>query len=98
MIEGLNFDISSAEMKVILKKSGEHHAARVLFYRDKLVGFDSPHASNSTDPASDMRRSLDHHKNEVIKFRFLLEHVIPNETYRLTEAGLRSIGVIPNRY
>jgi len=97
MIEGVKIDVSSAELEQHLRERVAHHGERTEFYRGQVDalregGVGQQAATN--DPISSLEQSAKHHADRAAFFRFLADHVVPKQTYRLSEQDLTRIEVI----
>jgi hypothetical protein len=104
MITGLHVDVPSAELKILLQKRLEHHQSKVRLYQEQVEkmqqvnaalqqeaeGF---HKGSTRSPEESLRESILKHENHAIYYRFMAEHVIPDETYRLNEQDLMRLGI-----
>lgn len=110
MIEGLHVDVPSAELKELLIKRLHHHESRISFYTKQLAEIEKvddalraeaqqySKVSNASGPVDSIRTSIQRHKDQCIYYRFVSEHLVPGETYRLEESDLRRLGFSPDRY
>ncbi|MHC4748337.1 MAG: hypothetical protein ACYTFW_00545 [Planctomycetota bacterium] len=97
MIEGLHLDIKSSELNKILVKRIKYHEAKVEYYRKKVnegieeqLDLDEEVSGN---PLPGYKRKVKEHKDKVGFFRFISDHLIPDETYRLTMRDLSTLEV-----
>lgn len=106
MIEGIKIDVPTVELRDHLRFRADHHATRQQFYlnraNDLTQGIadmdlgdeaDAMAFSNSGrgDPRESMRQAARQHGDRLAFFRFLADHLVPDETYRLTEGDLLKI-------
>lgn len=108
MIEGIQFDISSVELAAHLKTRVEHHQKRADWYGSKETSlaegeFDEESrnkmsTTNSSNPVEQMRAGRKRHVAKVSLFRFMAEHVVRNETYRLSESDLQRLELTLSEY
>mgnify|MGYP001592540184 CR=1 FL=1 len=102
MIQGLHFDITSHELGSLLDARVEHHLERSTFYqrqaRELRDGMAESAAFTGGDPIRSLSESQAKHEEAVATLGFLRDHLVPNETYRLTKAELTEIGLLPDRY
>jgi hypothetical protein len=87
MIEGLKFDISSAELKELLDFKWKSHATKAEQYRTQIANLqDAQEAGTfSNDPTFQLKGSLKAHEKNATYFKLLADKVVPDETYRLAE-------------
>ncbi len=89
MIEGLKIDVTSEEMKKLLKDRASYHGEKAEEYGNQLKLLeDEPSLDMSMDPRRAMREKVHHHQQKWVFFNFLDAHVIPDEIYRLSETDL----------
>jgi len=94
MIEGLKIDLSSDELMKHLAKRADHHKERATWYQSRAKELNAaiPAETNVTgDPVQNLRQHAETHKRRHTFFRLLADHIIPNETYRLTEGDLANL-------
>lgn len=95
MIEGLRIDVSSEEMKKILKDRVSYHSEKAEMYGSQVKALEGePTVDMTADPKKALRDRLRHHQRKWEFFNFLAEHVIPNETYRLSEIDLTRLEIL----
>lgn len=91
MIEGLQVEMSSEYLVKHLNTRGKYHKDRSSWYAGQVRNLSSgglmPEAV-SVDPINAMERKKKEHKDKAGYFYLLAEHIIPNETYRLTDTDL----------
>lgn len=95
MIQGLHFDVQSEELKDIISRQITKHVAKAKEYAgqlERLSGLET--SGGSMDPKKDLEGHRTHHENSVKTLTFLRDHVVPNETYRLSESDLATIGLV----
>lgn len=91
MINGLQFDFSSAELVEHFAAREVHHVEKVRFYRgqaDSLSAGREESSGVTNDPVASLRNSLRQHARQADYFHLLAAHIIPGETYRLNESDL----------
>src|SRR5262245_7646606 len=105
MIEGLHVDVTSDELKKLLVGRLKYHEEKIALYtqqREKLVEAEKLLAeeaaqmskfSGSRTPLDSVEESLKQHRRQVIYYKFMAEHVVLNETYRLHENDLSRLGI-----
>lgn len=107
MIEGIKIDIASAELREHLLSRATHHGERADFYTNqvnnlsaglKSMGLEGEAEagaySNSItggDPRQTLSRNADNHRNQQTYFKFLSDHIVYNETYRIDESEFRKL-------
>lgn len=108
-IEGVQLSISSGELKDLLMTRVDYHAGRATFFSKKaeelapeLEAADDEaeeigkymSGGRGNDPAAQLAQKAKHHRNRATVLKFMAEHLVPNETYILTESDLQRIEVI----
>jgi len=110
MIEGLQIDLKSAELKDMLAGRLKYHEDKLANYKGQLAKLEEMDAvlgeeerrigkmSSSGDPKQGMRDGIRKHSDQIIYYTFMVAHVVPNETYRLKEDDLRRLGLTREYY
>lgn len=89
MIEGVKIDIPSDELKSHLTGRVEYHKGKERFYRNQAQVLKDGGAGTiamSNDPVSSLQGSQRQHSQQAAFFQFMAEHIVPDETYRLSES------------
>jgi hypothetical protein len=79
-IQGLKLQMASDELVTTLNSRIEYHGK-----------FSNSRVGSAVDNLAQQR---DHHQDRVTLFKFMVAHVIPNETFVLDENDLRKLEVI----
>lgn len=91
MIEGLRIEIKSAELATHLQMRATYHLERAKWYSGQVEALRSgglrPEAVTN-DPLSSLERSMKEHQERAAFFLFMADHLVPDETYRLTESDI----------
>jgi hypothetical protein len=87
VIEGLRVDLTSEELTTHLHLRGVKHAEKAAEYEKQVVAVSElqPASGASNDPVQSLRMSAQQHRAKAALFDFLAKHIVPNETYRLSE-------------
>lgn len=100
MIDGLKIHVSSEEIRGHLEKRAGYHRDKASFYakqasqlREGGVGT----TGHSNDPVGSLQSSQRSHEEKSAFFAFMAEHVIPNDTYQLSENDLTRLEFV-SRY
>lgn len=110
-IEGLKLQMTSAELKELMGKRIEYHSSRTEWLEKKIKELEpdvqkfendavqsGKFAGNRVDGAlGNFKQQFTHHQNRATLFKFMVEHLIPNETYVLTENDLTKLEVLSGR-
>ena len=78
-------------------KRAEHHEERSRFYANQVESLrkgGARFANVTNDPISSLEGSAASHTRKASYFRFMAEHVIPDETYRLEESDLAKLELV----
>ena len=100
MIEGLKIDVPSDELIEHLKERADYHTEKSKFYTGQVEalrqgGVGASPVSN--DPVTSLESSAKSHQDRAAFFNFLDEHVVLDETYRLSEQDLTRLEIV-SRY
>ena len=109
MINGLNFDIDTKELEEILNTKIQQFSAKASLYQEQaeqqeeltrrqasIDDSDLPKFSN--DQSTNLRSKANEQLQKVKEFTFLRDHLIKNETYRLTRDDLNYLGIVHRRF
>lgn len=101
MIEGLKIQIDSDELEAHLNMRVEYHEKKMTFYDEQVRslragGVAAGHQSN--DPVHSLEGSAKQHRDRASFFRFMADHLIPNETYQLDESDLGRLEIASRYY
>lgn len=104
MIEGFHVDLTSKEINNHIHKMIEYHVGEAAVWeerfgkeREREAAFreQDPNFSRNFMPAAigvdDPESRIKAHRERVSYLTFLRDHLIPNETFRLTESDLTSL-------
>lgn len=109
MITGIKLQLSSTELSELAMSRVEYHGKKAEFFQSKakeiapaIEEFDEEaqqggkymSGRNNDDPAQSLLSKAAHHRNRATYFKFLSQHVVPNETYILDENDLKRIEVL----
>jgi hypothetical protein len=84
MINGLQVDVKSVELKGIIKSRIEYHTDKAQTYEKQAGKLKEGKARE--------------HKDKAIHFQFLLDHVILDDVYRLGPSDLQLLGIASRGY
>lgn len=109
MITGLHVDVKSEELKSLLEARLKYHSERIEFYESqlkKMKEVDAAMASEAAEfskvsnrsPVESMEQAIKKHRDQTVYYKFMAEHVVANEIYRLAESDLMRLGISPNLY
>lgn len=108
MIDGLKLQISSDELKALSMSRADYHSKKSQWFEGKAKEL-GPELGEMNDRAPDIQKyssnnragvleeletKARHHKDRSTYFRFMAEHVVPNETYSLAKEDLSQLEVI----
>ena len=102
MISGLQVDVQSDELKKIIQSRIDYHTERAALYgskadeiRKSLEGVEEKtigKVSNGS-PTQNLEEKAREHTDKLVHFKFMLDHVIVNDVYRLTQTDLQLLGI-----
>lgn len=104
MITGLHFDVTTDELREHCNKMLAHHEEKVAFYETKLVGVNdlmenfNQGGSMNQDPRKTFQDKVREHREKISSFTFIRDHLIANETYRMTGNELKSLDIITSYF
>ena len=109
MINGLYIDVTSEELKTMLLGRLKYHQEKVVLYKEqvetmlkvdeKLKGDREAIGKTSTaSPVDTLEQAVRKHENQVVYYKFMAEHVVQSEVYRLSENDLQRLGISGERY
>lgn len=109
MIEGLKLDIKAEELIQRLEERIAHHRSKAESYGLQLekLGEIQPIEEEEDilslsrgreSPRITLERKLKEHMDRAAILKFLRDHVVQGEVYRLSEHDLRLAEILPDRY
>lgn len=104
MITGFQLDIRSVELKTHLQNKASYHKNKADSYKRQLKGIqslmdDEPDQSGQTvNPKTGILSSFKSHDGKAQFFQFCADHVVPDETYRVTHQDLVTLEFIERFY
>ena len=97
MIEGLKLEFSSGDLKNHLLNRRNYHSEKAIWYKGQVESLQKggmrPEAVTN-DPLIGLERTMQDHKQKAEFFSVLRAHVIPDETYILSENDLARLEFI----
>lgn len=99
MIEGLKLDFSTEQLQGHLRGKISYHREKARWYASRIAdlksgGVQQPEHGVSNDPVQSLDRSRRSHHERAELFQVMYDHLIPNETYRLSETDLVKLELI----
>lgn len=98
MIEGVHIDVKADELIGLIADRSIYHTKKADAYRERITALAEAGIKEDKNVSGDPMRGLmdkeQSHLEKVSFFDFLGEHIIPDETYRLSMNDLRTIEVI----
>ena len=95
MIEGIKIEMTTTELKTHVVERVKFHKGKAVWYAKQATNLRAGRsdgmmsASNMTnDPVTSLVRSREEHEKRATYFALVAKHLIPNETYRLSESDL----------
>lgn len=101
MIEGLKIEIGSAELGEHITTRASFHEGKAKFYTEQVTNLKAGgirEQAMSNDPVSSLEASAKQHRERGAFFRFMAEHLIPDETYQLDESDLGRLEIVSRYY
>ncbi len=100
MITGLCIDIPVNELKEHLAARADHHEKKAEWYKNQAVALREGGAATgmSNDPVRSLEQSELEHREKAAYFRFMEQHLVKNQTYRLSQADLGLIELASRVY
>lgn len=106
MIEGLHIDVPGAEVRELLQKRATYFQERHRFYVQQLAQLETALgpadlaagrfnvSSMRSDPRDALKSKVRQHARSLRYTRFLADHSIVGETYRLSTSDLERLGIL----
>lgn len=90
MIEGIRIELTTDELKQHFDARVAHHSERETFYNGQADALKAGGVEavkyTTNDPTSSLLQSARQHADRRAFFAFMAAHLIPSETYRLSES------------
>lgn len=100
MIEGMQVQLTSEQVAEILRERIRTYTEKADWYADQAKKWLAVNAEVDVHEKPERAVHLEEKAQtgrEVVKYaKFLLEHLIPDQTYRLGLEDLRTLGVLTN--
>jgi len=103
MITGLQVDVLSAELVGIMQERLKYHqdkadvfeknAAELMKTIKNIEEDMSTGKVSGGNPAEQLQTKAREHKEKATYYKFMIEHVIKNDTYRLSQEDLARLGI-----
>jgi len=103
MINGLQVDVASDELTRIMQERLKYHqdkadvfeknAAELMKTIKNIEEDMSTGKVSGGNPAEQLQTKAREHKEKATYYKFMLEHVIKNDTYRLGQDDLARLGI-----
>lgn len=108
MIDGIQFDISTNELKEHLMARVAVHEKKAILYSEKSNQFhevisdedgqQKMSSMTNNNPVDTMRAGAKRHRIKASLFKFMANHLVQNETYRLSESDLGRLELTESEY
>jgi hypothetical protein len=101
VIQGVQIELTTEQLRDHIAARAEHHRGRAAWYGAQVRQL---HAGGvreqrvSNDPVSSLEGSQEEHQRKAALFAFLAEHLIPDETYRLSEHDFTRLEFVDRWY
>ena len=109
MIEGLQIDVSGAEVILLMKQRQEHHEKKMTYYSKMLEDIEKVNVKlqdeadeaqmskvSNRGPAPSLRDNIRTHNDRACYFKFAVKHIVATETYRLGDSDMILLGIMPS--
>lgn len=103
MINGLQIDVKSDELVKILKERLDYHEKKHVAYEKKAAELGAQIKNIEEDmevgkvsggtPVEQLNNKAREHKEKAAYYKFMIEHVIQNDIYRLSQEDLSRLGI-----
>lgn len=109
MIQGLQIDVKGSELKTMFENRLKYHADKATALQGNLEKLsdiektmdaeaESIGKFSNASPRSSLETTIKKHKDQTIYYKFMVDHVVVDETYRLAEADLYKLGIQERTY
>src|SRR4051812_17533779 len=101
MIIGVHCDIQTEEMGQLIEKQIAYHLEKVTFYGNtakELEANGMKRGAGSRDALGDIEDKVREHERQRDRLMFIRDHLVPGETYRLSDSDMSSLGFVKGRY
>lgn len=109
MIVGLHADVKGEELKSMLEGRFRFHTDKVAAYEaqlekmkevDKALSAEAESISKTStaSPMESIQRAIQKHRDQTVYYKFMAEHIVTTEVYRLDREELISLGIATERY
>ncbi len=109
MINGLHVDVTSDELKKMLLGRLTYHQEKISFYKEQVAEMrkvdeklkrdrEAIGKTSTQSPIESLESAVLKHENQSIYYKFMADHVVPSEVYRLSESDLQRLGIQNDRY
>jgi hypothetical protein len=94
MIEGIKIELTSDELRSHVQSRVDFHRAKCDFYAKQAASLRAGQEENaatynaSNNPVASLQQSEASHRERATYFKILADHLIPGETYRLSDTDL----------
>ncbi len=108
MIVGLQVDVKSEELVKILEERRKHHEDKKAVYETQAAELKKVIKNIEEDmrvgkvsggtPADNLEHKAREHGEKAGYYKFMIDHVIQNDTYRLGQEDLARLGIVARMY
>lgn len=97
MIEGIKIDMTTDELRKHVEERAAFHGKKADWYASRaadLQGGIAEHgnlSNHSNDPVSSLVNSSKTHQERATFFKVIADHLVPDETYRLSQQDLAQL-------
>ncbi len=102
MVNGITLHLKTEELKELLGEQIKKHKEKAALYKEKVasleaIGVDAL-GNYSNNPIETVEKSMNKHLGKAEYYQFLVDHLVPNETYEMSESDLTHLGIITYYY
>lgn len=100
MITGICIDVSAQELKEHLAERVDYHDKKASWYKTQAQALSKGGAATgmSNDPVRSLEDSEQRHCEKAAYFKFMEQHIVKNETYRLSQEDLGQLELASRYY
>ncbi len=109
MIVGLQVDVKSEELVTILEERKRHHESKKAAYESQAAeltrviknieeDMQTGKVSSGMTPAGSMEQKAREHGEKAQYYKFMIEHVVQNDVYRLGQDDLARLGIVARMF
>src|SRR5262245_7135111 len=101
MINGIQLDFTTDQLRQHVQDRRAYHEAKAEWYANQIEGLRGGGVrpeSVSNDPIHSLEGTLQRHRQNAALFQVIADHLVPNETYRLSQGDLNTLELVSRYY